>query len=84
MADRGLTLVVQLFVRPGQERAVSSDMLSQYDIDRLLGGAGSAAVAPASPSSGQKQQQQQEEQEVQVYDFRRPHRACSLITTPSR
>ena len=28
---------------------MSSETLSQYDIDRLLGGAGSSAVAPSTP-----------------------------------
>jgi flagellar motor switch protein FliM len=51
---------------------VSSDMLSQYDIDRLLGGAGSAAVAPASVSGPKVQPL--DDLDVQVYDFRRPHR----------
>ncbi|MCU0636836.1 MAG: FliM/FliN family flagellar motor switch protein [Gemmatimonadaceae bacterium] len=37
--------------------------LSQFDIDRLLGGAG--AVAPVAAAA---------ELDVQVYDFRRPHR----------
>ena len=49
-------------------------MLSQYDIDRLLGGAGSAAVAAPSAASTKQSQMQQEEAEVSVYDFRRPHR----------
>lgn len=53
---------------------MSSDTLSQYDIDRLLGGAGSAAVATPSPSSGARAKQHEEESEVTVYDFRRPHR----------
>jgi flagellar motor switch protein FliM len=42
---------------------MSSDTLSQNDIDRLLGGAG--AVAPVAAAN---------ELDVQVYDFRRPHR----------
>ena len=49
-------------------------MLSQYDIDRLLGGAGSAAVATPTVSAGPQKSAQQEEAEVAVYDFRRPHR----------
>jgi flagellar motor switch protein FliM len=54
---------------------VSSDMLSQYDIDRLLGGAGSAAVAaPSSLPGFTKQTATPEDAEVAVYDFRRPHR----------
>jgi flagellar motor switch protein FliM len=55
---------------------MSSDTLSQYDIDRLLGGAGSAAVAAPS-TSGSKSLHgapAPEEIEVQTYDFRRPHR----------
>ncbi len=51
---------------------MSSDVLSQYDIDRLLGGAG-AALPPAAPAvPGVKPSQ--EETEIQAYDFRRPHR----------
>ena len=52
-----------------------ADGLSQYDIDRLLGGAGSAAVSPqATVSRGSAPQPSQDDTEVQVYDFRRPHR----------
>jgi flagellar motor switch protein FliM len=52
---------------------VSSEMLSQYDIDRLLGGVG--AAVPAAPVSvpGSKSSSH-EETEVTPYDFRRPHR----------
>ena len=53
---------------------MSSDMLSQNDIDRLLGGAGSAAVAQPSAMSHGPKPVPQEEGEVTVYDFRRPHR----------
>jgi len=42
-----------------------TDMLSQFDIDRLLGGAG--AALPAAGSSGG-------DGDAQAYDFRRPHR----------
>jgi len=52
---------------------VSTDTLSQYDIDRLLGGAGN--VAASSPStSGGKSSGLPEDSDVQTYDFRRPHR----------
>src|SRR5688500_5725198 len=57
---------------------MSSDMLSQFDIDRLLGGAG-AAVPAAAPSAlggfgGSGGPGGGIEQEVTAYDFRRPHR----------
>ena len=43
-----------------------TDMLSQFDIDRLLGGAG--AALPASNGAGLG------DGDAQAYDFRRPHR----------
>jgi flagellar motor switch protein FliM len=49
-------------------------MMSQNDIDRLLGGAGSAAVAAPSAHMSTPKPMQQEDGEVTVYDFRRPHR----------
>jgi flagellar motor switch protein FliM len=52
---------------------MSSDTLSQYDIDRLLGGAG-AALPTAMMSSPSSKQSTTEEAEVTPYDFRRPHR----------
>ena len=52
---------------------MSSDTLSQYDIDRLLGGAGAALPTAPMSSSGSKQAPA-EEVEVTPYDFRRPHR----------
>src|SRR5688500_8271933 len=51
---------------------MSTDMLSQYDIDRLLGGAG--AALPAAPAAVPGVKPTQEETEIQAYDFRRPHR----------
>jgi flagellar motor switch protein FliM len=51
---------------------MSSDVLSQYDIDRLLGGAGAALPTAAPSVPGVKPSQ--EETEIQAYDFRRPHR----------
>lgn len=56
-----------------------ADMLSQYDIDRLLGGAGSAAVATPSVVGSKSSYSgggpgPQDEAEIQEYDFRRPHR----------
>ena len=54
---------------------MSSDMLSQYDIDRLLGGAGSATPAAPSPRAGGAFGGLGDgETEVHSYDFRRPHR----------
>jgi len=53
---------------------VSSDTLSQYDIDRLLGGAGASLPATQMSSPGASKGQSQEETEVTPYDFRRPHR----------
>jgi flagellar motor switch protein FliM len=53
---------------------MSSDMMSQYDIDRLLGGAGAALPTTPMSSPGGGKQQSQEETEVTPYDFRRPHR----------
>ena len=56
---------------------MSSDTLSQFDIDRLLGGAGSA---PAPSSGGSAHGGfgggggMGAETEMSVYDFRRPHR----------
>lgn len=47
---------------------MSSDTLSQNEIDLLLGGAGSGTAAPKAPV------QRQTFTDVQVYDFRRPHR----------
>jgi flagellar motor switch protein FliM len=44
---------------------VSSEALSQSDIDRLLGGSGARAPKPVIARPGE---------DVQVYDFRRPHR----------
>lgn len=44
---------------------MSSETLSQSEIDRLLGGSSSAIATPAAHGS---------ELDVQVYDFRRPHR----------
>ena len=57
---------------------MSSDTLSQFDIDRLLGGAG-AAPAPASgggstPGAFGGGGGMGAEAEMSVYDFRRPHR----------
>jgi len=53
---------------------VSTETLSQYDIDRLLGGAGNlTAPMPATVTAGGKTMSS-EETEVQTYDFRRPHR----------
>ena len=52
---------------------MSSDTLSQYDIDRLLGGAG-AALPTATMSSTSSKQAAAEETEITPYDFRRPHR----------
>ena len=52
---------------------MSSDTLSQYDIDRLLGGAGAALPTATMTSQGAKQSNA-EEAEVTPYDFRRPHR----------
>ena len=44
---------------------MSSETLSQSDIDRLLGGSGARAPKPVIARPGE---------DVQVYDFRRPHR----------
>ena len=49
---------------PVAAATMSSEALSQSDIDLLLGG-GAAAIPPAARSP---------ETDVQVYDFRRPHR----------
>ena len=46
---------------------MSSETLSQTDIDRLLGGGSRGASAAAAPFSNAAL-------DVQVYDFRRPHR----------
>jgi len=46
---------------------MSSETLSQHDIDRLLGGGGRASTATGTPFSNAAL-------DVQVYDFRRPHR----------
>jgi flagellar motor switch protein FliM len=52
---------------------VSSETLSQYDIDRLLGGAGNlTAAAPSAPGGGKFAGV--DDTDVQTYDFRRPHR----------
>lgn len=58
---------------------MSSDVLSQFDIDRLLGGA--ATTQPAAGSGGAFGAHGVPnggsvgiEQEVSIYDFRRPHR----------
>lgn len=53
---------------------MSADVLSQYDIDRLLGGVGTAAPTASMPSGGGAKGQPQEETEITPYDFRRPHR----------
>jgi flagellar motor switch protein FliM len=49
-------------------------MLSQFDIDRLLGGAGAALPASASGASGGSAAVAAGDVEVTAYDFRRPHR----------
>ena len=52
---------------------MSSETLSQYDIDRLLGGAGNlTAAAPSAPGGGKFAGV--DDADVQSYDFRRPHR----------
>ena len=51
---------------------MSTDVLSQYDIDRLLGGGG--AAPPSMPSSAPGAKQREDEPEIQADDFRRPHR----------
>lgn len=54
---------------------MSSDMLSQFDIDRLLGGAGAALPSAGNTFGGGAQSGAVAlEQEMSVYDFRRPHR----------
>lgn len=54
---------------------MSSDMLSQFDIDRLLGGAGAALPSAGNTFGGGAQSSAVAlEQEMSVYDFRRPHR----------
>ncbi len=54
---------------------MSSDMLSQFDIDRLLGGAGAALPSAGNTFGGGAQSGAVTlEQEMSVYDFRRPHR----------
>ena len=56
---------------------MSSDTLSQFDIDRLLGGAGSAPTPTAGAAGaafGASAQGLGPETEMSVYDFRRPHR----------
>jgi flagellar motor switch protein FliM len=53
---------------------MSSDTLSQFDIDRLLGGAGSAPTPTAGAAFGASAQGMGPETEMSVYDFRRPHR----------
>ncbi|MDF1505256.1 FliM/FliN family flagellar motor switch protein [Roseisolibacter sp. H3M3-2] len=53
---------------------MSSDMLSQFDIDRLLGGAGAAVPAAAANAFGGGASAAAADQEVTAYDFRRPHR----------
>jgi flagellar motor switch protein FliM len=58
---------------------MASDMLSQFDIDRLLGGAGAALPSAGSGSplgsyGGAQSGGSAVEQEMSVYDFRRPHR----------
>src|SRR5690606_25045641 len=52
----------QLHARDGYR--MSSEILSQNDIDLLLGGGGLPGAAERGPA----------EREVQLYDFRRPHR----------
>ena len=55
---------------------MSSDTLSQFDIDRLLGGAGSAPAPSGAGSAhgGFGGGGMGAETEMSVYDFRRPHR----------
>lgn len=61
---------------------MASDTLSQFDIDRLLGGAGAALPVPgaAGPGGGAafggaaSHAAAGSDVEMQVYDFRRPHR----------
>ena len=57
---------------------MSSDVLSQFDIDRLLGGAGAALPTSGAGAFGGAGATHAAtgavDQEISVYDFRRPHR----------
>jgi flagellar motor switch protein FliM len=50
-----------------------TDTLSQFDIDRLLGGTGASLPTPGA-SGGASASYGGNEADIQAYDFRRPHR----------